>query len=67
MEFPQNQTQYYNQVGDLEVSGNIFEIGGKMKTKKQIKKNLGHSYLVKDDILYGNKYEIPLYLFGFLY
>ena len=58
---------YYNQVGDLEVSGNIFEIGGKMKTKKQIKNNLGHSYLVKDDILYGNKYEIPLYLFGFLY
>lgn len=58
---------YYSQVGDFEACGNFFEIGGKRKTKKQIRKNLDHSYLVKDDILYGNKYEIPLYLFGFLY
>jgi predicted AAA+ superfamily ATPase len=28
---------------------------------------LKNAYLVKDDILFGSKYEIPLYLFGFLY
>lgn len=44
-----------------------FEIGGKNKDKKQIKGNLDNAFIVKDDILYGNKKEIPLYLFGFLY
>ena len=34
---------------------------------KQTKNNLSNAYLVKDNILYGSKYEIPLYLFGFLY
>jgi len=58
---------YYNEVGDFLVDNKIFEIGGKKKDKKQIKKELYKSYLVKDDILYGNKKEIPLYLFGFLY
>ncbi|MDZ7793891.1 MAG: hypothetical protein U5P10_09440 [Spirochaetia bacterium] len=58
---------YYNEVGDFLVNNKIFEIGGKKKDKKQIKKELDKSYLVKDDILYGNKKEIPLYLFGFLY
>lgn len=43
-----------------------FEIGGKNKGKKQIK-NITNSYLVKDDIEIGNKNEIPLWLFGFLY
>lgn len=58
---------YYNEVGDFSVDNKIFEIGGKKKDKKQIKTELEKSYLVKDDILYGNKNEIPLYLFGFLY
>ena len=58
---------YYNEVGDFAVDNNIFEIGGKQKDKKQIKDTIEKSYLVKDDILYGNKKEIPLYLFGFLY
>jgi uncharacterized protein len=53
--------------GDFEVNKTIFEIGGKNKTIKQIKDNLPHAFLVKDDILYGSRYEIPLYLFGFLY
>jgi len=58
---------YYSETGDFEVNNTIFEIGGKSKSKKQIKNNLDNAYLVKDDILYGNRLEIPLYLFGFLY
>ena len=44
----------------------IFEIGGKNKTKHQIK-NLENSFVVKDDIEIGIKNIIPLWLFGFLY
>ena len=58
---------YYSETGDFEVNNTIFEIGGKSKSKKQIKNNPDNAYLVKDDILYGNRFEIPLYLFGFLY
>ena len=58
---------YYSKAGDFKVENTVFEIGGKNKTKKQIKNNLNNAYLVKDDILYGNRFEIPLYLFGFLY
>jgi len=58
---------FYSKIGDFEVNNTVFEIGGKNKTVKQIKDNLDNAYLVKDDILYGSKYEIPLYLFGFLY
>ncbi len=58
---------YYSKIGDFEVNKKIFEIGGSKKSIKQIRNNLENSYLVKDDILYGSKYEIPLFLFGFLY
>ena len=58
---------FYSKTGDFEVEGNIFEIGGKNKDWKQLKGIKENAYLVKDDILYGNKNEIPLYLFGFLY
>ena len=58
---------FYSKTGDFEVKGNIFEIGGKNKDWKQLKGKTGNAYLVKDDILYGSKKEIPLYLFGFLY
>ena len=58
---------YYSKTGDFEVKNTFFEIGGKNKTRKQIKNNLDNAFLVKDDILYGNRHEIPLYLFGFLY
>jgi len=58
---------FYNKKGDFEVEDYIFEIGGKNKTMKQIKHAGDKSYLVKDDILYGSRKEIPLYLFGFLY
>ena len=58
---------HYSRIGDFEVKGTVFEIGGRNKSLKQIGKNLNRAYLVKDDILYGGKHEIPLYLFGFLY
>lgn len=58
---------FYSTTGDFEVEGTIFEVGGRNKGIKQIKAHLGNAFLVKDDILYGNRYEIPLYLFGFLY
>ena len=56
----------YSDIGDFEVEKCFFEIGGKNKNMKQIadKKN---AFLVKDNILIGNKQSIPLYLFGFLY
>lgn len=58
---------HYSEIGDYVVNNTNFEIGGKNKSLKQIKDNLENSFLVKDDILNGTKYEIPLYLFGFLY
>jgi len=61
------QRVYYSKVGDFEVDGVIYEVGGKGKTAKQIRGVDGSAYLVKDDVLYGGKRDIPLYLFGFLY
>lgn len=60
-------TIHYSDIGDYIVNNINFEIGGKNKDLKQIKQHLETSFLVKDDIISGNKYEIPLYLFGFLY
>ncbi len=58
---------HYSDTGDFEVNGLFFEIGGKNKGKKQIKGHLDQAFLVKDDILFSSRYEIPLFLFGFLY
>lgn len=58
---------FFSNIGDFVVDGINFEIGGKSKDRKQIKNDMANSYFVKDDILYGSKGEIPLYLFGFLY
>jgi len=58
---------YYSKIGDYKVKDKFFEIGGKNKKYKQIKERIVDAYLVKDDILYGSKKEIPLFLFGFLY
>jgi len=53
--------------GDFLVNDKYtFEIGGKNKTKHQIK-NLENAFIVKDDIEIGRKNIIPLWLFGFLY
>lgn len=58
---------FYSKTGDFEALGKHFEIGGRNKSKKQIKNDLENSYLVKDNILYGEKNIIPLIFFGFLY
>lgn len=54
---------------DFEVQGKpslVFEVGGRSKTQKQIK-DLEHAYLALDNIEYGSKNSIPLWLLGFLY
>jgi len=43
-----------------------FEVGGRGKSKKQIK-DLSNAYVVADDIEIGFERKIPLWLFGFLY
>ncbi len=57
----------YSNYGDFLVSEKyVFEIGGKTKTFKQIK-DIENSFLAIDDIEFGYKNKIPLWLFGFLY
>jgi len=52
--------------GDFIVDDIVIEVGGKNKTKKQIKEyDLG--ILAVDDIETGSLNKIPLWLFGFLY
>ncbi len=67
-----NQLSYNHLVelsdyGDFKIDDTyIFEIGGRKKTYKQIA-GLPDSYIVADDIEFGNGNKIPLWLFGFLY
>jgi len=57
----------YPKQGDFLVDDKyIFEIGGKNKTKHQIK-NLEKAFIVKDDIEIGSNEIIPLWVFGFMY
>lgn len=58
---------FYSKLGDYQTRDAVFEIGGKNKTRKQVKNSPLPAYLVKDDILLPLKHEIPLYLTGFLY
>ena len=58
---------YYSKQADYRTREVIFEIGGKNKTRQQLKEVTLPAYLVKDDILTPLKGEIPLFLFGFLY
>ncbi|MFP4362348.1 MAG: ATP-binding protein, partial [Spirochaetia bacterium] len=60
-------TVFHTSPGDFVIDNTIFEIGGRNKGMDQIRKSTKPAYLVKDDILYGSKNEIPLHLFGFLY
>lgn len=57
---------FYSTIGDYQSGKYYFEVGGKNKTKRQIKSH-NNSFLVKDDILRPSGNIIPLYLFGFLY
>ncbi|MCD4789845.1 MAG: AAA family ATPase [Bacteroidales bacterium] len=57
----------YPKQGDFLIDNKyIFEIGGKNKTQKQIA-GIENAYIAADDIEYGYKNKIPLWLFGFLY
>jgi hypothetical protein len=57
----------YTQAGDFLVDGSItIEVGGKNKTRRQIKENTD-GYIAADNLEYGFGKKIPLWLFGFLY
>lgn len=58
---------HYPTQGDFLVDGKyLFEIGGKSKSRSQIK-GLTDAYLALDTIETGMGNQIPLWLFGFLY
>ena len=67
-----NQLSYrhqlrYTEKGDFLVDDQfVFEIGGKSKSHRQIQE-LSNAFIIADDIEYGFKNKIPLWLFGFLY
>lgn len=52
---------------DFQVNDCLFEIGGKNKTGRQLRDQPMPAFLVKDDILIGDKTTIPLLYFGFCY
>jgi predicted AAA+ superfamily ATPase len=51
---------------DFIIDKNVFEVGGKNKTQRQIE-GLKNAYVVKDDIEFGYKNVIPLWTFGLNY
>ena len=57
----------YTEAGDFLVDDNItIEVGGKNKTRRQIK-DIPEGYIAADNLEYGFGKKIPLWLFGFLY
>lgn len=57
----------YSPHGDFLIDGKYtFEIGGRNKSFKQIQ-GIKNSFIAADDIEYGSKNKIPLWLFGFMY
>jgi predicted AAA+ superfamily ATPase len=62
-----NHKVTYPKTGDFLVDEKyLFEVGGKSKTQKQIS-GIENSYIAADDIEYGFRNKIPLWLFGFMY
>ena len=57
---------FYPKKGDFIVDEKIIEVGGKLKSGKQMA-GLDNTYIASDDILTGAGNKIPLWLFGFLY
>lgn len=53
-------------IADFEIDGKTFEVGGKNKTKEQIKE-ADKGYVVKADIEYGHGNVVPLWAFGLNY
>ena len=70
--FLANQLSYgheleYSETGDFLVDGQYtIEVGGKNKTRAQIK-TAADAYIAADNLEYGNDRKIPLWMFGFLY
>ncbi|MCE5316050.1 MAG: hypothetical protein LLG04_01630, partial [Parachlamydia sp.] len=58
---------FYASEGDFRTRNAVFEIGGKNKSRKQVRESQLPAYLVKDDLLYPMEGAIPLMYFGFLY
>jgi len=56
---------YYSDIGDFRVGDNIFEVGGKNKSFKQIK-DTPNSFLVIDIDYTVEDRKIPLWLFGLM-
>lgn len=57
----------YAKQGDFLVNDQIIiEVGGRNKTREQLK-GVPEAYIASDDIEYGFDKKIPLWLFGFLY
>ncbi|MFO7862546.1 MAG: AAA family ATPase [Salinivirgaceae bacterium] len=57
----------YPKRGDFLVDEKyLFEVGGKNKTNEQIQ-DVDNAYIAADDIEYGFRNKIPLWMFGFLY
>ena len=57
----------YHELADFTVNEKyVFEIGGKNKTKSQIK-GIENSFIIQDDIAFGVDNTIPLWMFGLLY
>lgn len=57
---------FYPKKGDFFVDNKIIEVGGKLKSGKQIS-GIEKAYIASDDVLSGAGNKIPLWLFGFLY
>ncbi len=62
-----NKKVYYSKHADYRTKENIFEIGGKNKTAKQITNLEMPAMLVKDDLLVAGQQIIPLMFLGFAY
>jgi predicted AAA+ superfamily ATPase len=71
------ETFFYNQMRvshpiisskqtDFEIEGRAFEVGGKNKKQTQLK-DTAEGYVVKDDIEFGHRNILPLWLFGMNY
>lgn len=62
-----NHTVTYPKQGDFMIDQKyLFEVGGKSKTQKQIA-GIENAYIAADNIEYGFRNKIPLWLFGFMY
>lgn len=61
-----NQPVTSSSVADFQIGKYIFEVGGKSKTQEQIK-NKQNAFVVKDNIEYGYRNVIPLWILGLNY